>query len=1355
MERYKRRGQHKNHTLWRRLICYVSFAVFIVCLHFPEILRAAGKIYWTDGGTGKVHRANLDGTGVEDVATGIVGKAGVALDVAARKMYWTDRAAGKIKRANLDGSGVEDLVGGLSAPYTIALNVAGGKVYWSNDNNPDKIERANLDGTGFEQVIGGTGFPKGIALDVAGGKLYWADASGFGNISRSNLDGTGSENVVGFEGNVAGIALDVAEGKMYWVNNGTGSIRRDNLDGGGALDVLFGLDSPYGIALDIARGKMYWTDDFNDKIYRANLDGTGVEDVVTGLDDPGGIALYFYNEPNNKLVSRPTAVNLISFSARGQNDLILLEWKTAQELSNFGFNIYKAVSREGPFIKLNHKLITGLNSSVKGKLYHYEDSDIAMDTPCYYRLEDIDIWGIRTQHGPVCIDWDGDNLPGDWEIMNGLDSDTDDAGLHSDRLSMNPDTAGKGIASSSFLKEGFATQALHNRSCARMTPVSTFSFNAAYKILLRDEGMYRLTRDAFEEYGIEVEEMDLSKARLFNLGREVAISVYDEDGDNRLDSSDYIQFLGQPLSEKFKKHDKNNLYWLTMGAGIDAPKRMGTIASTPKYGRIPETFICKDHYEEDTYYQETMQGGDNEVRWLFSPFALGRGVDLPRAGDPVSFTFHIPHRAGKGSLTISLYGTCTVEHEVEILLNEAPLGTYIFSGTTSYQMQIQGVDLKEGTNILTIACKREIDSVGLDWFDVTYPRAFVANDDHLTFSHEAGYGYHIIGFSKNNIQAFDITTPSDVVRIANFTVRDTGEYAVDFEPHYIRYGKGKKRYCILTQEAMKKPLRISEKRGFGLKDTVVGVNYIIITPRKLGWDENGNIHPWLNDLLTLRKGQGLKPIVVDLADIYDEFSHGIHTPQAIKDFLLFVYNNKPEPSPHYVVLLGDSSYDYTNNWNLKEEEYAYVPTYLIATPYKGESASDEWFVRTDDNEPIPDLCIGRLPAANIEQAEVMVKKILSYETIPNTKSWEKNVLLVADNITEAYETGFEDMNDGAASLIPPGMNVPFKGYLNDYHTPGDCAVDIKTKINEGCLIVNYNGHGWGQIWAKECIFSNEDIASLTNKEKLPFFVSMTCMGGYFINPESLGFACMAEALLRAEGKGAIAALMSTAMSTPQEQQILNGALFYSIFSEDIRTLGSAIARAKQIFLAKGEDSERLTETFLLFGDPAMNLKIPLPRKPTGIISQDHHGCITISWQETKDCYGKIVAGYNCYRSTKSFGKINRINSSLITDTYYKDHPIKKDIIYYYVLTSIDADGYESVPSQHVTAKPTVLKADRMLNTTSGQLGNAIDSNKYKHIASISASSAEPLNSEHGNRRDITDSRRGCFIFTVYSFSCPN
>ena len=54
-----------------------------------------------------------------------------AADDLTQKMYWTDTIADRIQRANLDGSRVETLVTGVDAPKGIALDLGRGKMYWT------------------------------------------------------------------------------------------------------------------------------------------------------------------------------------------------------------------------------------------------------------------------------------------------------------------------------------------------------------------------------------------------------------------------------------------------------------------------------------------------------------------------------------------------------------------------------------------------------------------------------------------------------------------------------------------------------------------------------------------------------------------------------------------------------------------------------------------------------------------------------------------------------------------------------------------------------------------------------------------------------------------------------------------------------------------------------------------------------------------------------------------------------------------------------------------------------------------------------------------------------------------------
>lgn len=105
---------------------------------------SGGKVYWTDVGVvgvdfvGRVRRANLlDGSGVETVVvvpsnSMLVEPRGIAVDSGGGNMYWavfwTDATGtptgGRIQRADLAGTVVQDTVTGLDTPWGVALHAA-------------------------------------------------------------------------------------------------------------------------------------------------------------------------------------------------------------------------------------------------------------------------------------------------------------------------------------------------------------------------------------------------------------------------------------------------------------------------------------------------------------------------------------------------------------------------------------------------------------------------------------------------------------------------------------------------------------------------------------------------------------------------------------------------------------------------------------------------------------------------------------------------------------------------------------------------------------------------------------------------------------------------------------------------------------------------------------------------------------------------------------------------------------------------------------------------------------------------------------------------------------------------------
>jgi hypothetical protein len=133
-----------------------------------------------------------------------------------------------------------------------------------------------------------------------------------------------------------------------------------------------------------------------------------------------------------------------------------------------------------------------------------------------------------------------------------------------------------------------------------------------------------------------------------------------------------------------------------------------------------------------------------------------------------------------------------------------------------------------------------------------------------------------------------------------------------------------------------------------------------------------------------------------------------------------------------------------------------------------------------------------------------------------------------------------------------------------------------------------------------------------------------------------------------------------------------------------------------VLLANGDAYfEQISKTFMLFGDPAMKLKVPLPKRPDGLAGQYvDRSTVALSWDEALDCDDNPVDGYNVYRSTSATSGFVKINSQLVSGTEYVDPSAAVGsnaeaaaavvTAYYYVVTAVDADGLESVHSASVS-----------------------------------------------------------------------
>ena len=249
------------------------------------------ELYYIALGDEFIRKLTLDGTGSVSDVVSIAGKGGVGLayDDVNGKIYFSDFEVypnGNIWRMNLDGSGLEAIATNIGDPYAIALDVAGGKVYWVDDDG--NVSKANLDGSN-PQIGFFNAQWRAIALDVENNKMYVYDVN-IEEVYSVNLDGTNPQVII--TGNYGyALMVDTVNNKIYFDDQNDDLLKVANLDGSNIQTVDANGTRIYGMDIDYDESKIYWSGRDSGELYRANLDGSAKEVLKTGIASPRGIFL--------------------------------------------------------------------------------------------------------------------------------------------------------------------------------------------------------------------------------------------------------------------------------------------------------------------------------------------------------------------------------------------------------------------------------------------------------------------------------------------------------------------------------------------------------------------------------------------------------------------------------------------------------------------------------------------------------------------------------------------------------------------------------------------------------------------------------------------------------------------------------------------------------------------------------------------------------------------------------------------------------------------------------------------------------------------------------------------------------
>ena len=678
----------------------------------------------------------------------------------------------------------------------------------------------------------------------------------------------------------------------------------------------------------------------------------------------------------------------------------------------------------------------------------------------------------------------------------------------------------------------------------------------AVKLVVDSAGLYRVTAAELAAAGFDLAGQDMAQLSLTVGGAPVAFAV-DGSGDNTT-----LTFYGQPRDSRY---GAQNIYWLEKSAADDETARVTTGDASPGDSTPASTFRASQHVDESNYYLSQVTDTDDHWLWesLFAPATYTMTFDLPG------------YAGGDVDLAVSLWGNSEdhsdPDHSAILRLNGEVVGEEMWDGKgwKTLTETVSAANLLPVGNELALELPGDteavVDMVYLNQVDVSYDKFLALQDDQqLAFTLPAGSDLTLAGVNGEDSLIWDVTDPAAPVALTGTTGDANGLRLRTPD-------SGDLRTLIAAQSAaLLSPASVQPVTGPDLRDNPEGADYIAVAPAAF--------IPALQPLVDHRRSQGLRVTVASIDDVYDTFSNGVPDPAAIRDYMIYARDNWTGPAPRFLLLAGDATYDYRGF--LADSTPNLVPTYLLSTHFVGETASDNWFVSLDDEDDLPDMAVGRIPAQTAKQMEAVVAKTLAYESDTSAAEWDGRALVVADNEEEGFQTIADDL---VANALPASYQVK-KVYLGSSDNP---TSEIIQSMDEGVGLVTYVGHGSMNVWGKDKMFQISDSNTLSNS-KLPFLMTMTCLVGYFHHPTATS---MGEELLLNPKGGVVAALVPTSESLASDQTELATNVYTHLFS-DAGTVGEAIMLGKRDLNLDRNLMQDIIETFTLLGDPALVLQKP-------------------------------------------------------------------------------------------------------------------------------------------------------------------
>ncbi len=687
--------------------------------------------------------------------------------------------------------------------------------------------------------------------------------------------------------------------------------------------------------------------------------------------------------------------------------------------------------------------------------------------------------------------------------------------------------------------------------------------------------------------GVKAATIDTNALRLWHNGQPVALEVL-KSAKKAPAKDTVIRFYAPAPGDRWNATDT---YWLTTSKKGEKVRITTRKVSVDEGETEQKTAMEQGEWRSNSYYDSTVPGPDGD-HWFAANLRSGPGV--PAAPLTLPLTPTLPLAGGETVLTLRGSAYLSGTHNLSVAgAGDNNSITRQWSGTGDWEQVYRLSSAGEGAEAWTFTAQLlsgfAPDGVEIDSVSWERPVTLNFQAGPAAFQGEAG-GYYRLQHVPEDAQVYDISNQRKPLRLTlpkqRPTVSCTGGASCSF--------------LLVDTTSIYTPT-VQAHQPVTL-DKPRDAEVLYIGPAAF--------HKALQPLVTMRQKQGYTVAVVDVQSIYDVWSDGQVSPDAVRDFLRSAAATWDTP-PVAVTLVGDGTVD-PLNYN-GHNHTNFVPPYLaMVDPWIGETSCESCYAQLDGDDPLsdmlPDVWLGRLPVKSADELSAVVGKLVRYEQGGLGGLWRARSIYLADNYRDAYGNpdgagDFALFADTSAALQPGWMEIqrlyydPSPTYIQDSWREPDSEVAHQYTLellNNGAAFVNYAGHS--HYWqlavtdpslAPSYLLGLYDVDTLTNGDRLPIFLQMTCLTGSFHHSSPSGTTIDERLLLHPDG-GGIAVWGSSGLGVAHGHDALQSGFYRTLWSSSgpqAPPVGRLIQSGYSNLFTNGNCCYDAIRTFGLLGDP--------------------------------------------------------------------------------------------------------------------------------------------------------------------------